>query len=304
MRTGAGLLAGAMAAAACPLAAGYENELGVPLSLAADIGPLALQRSAVRLDGRAVTITNVLRNESAAAQTAAFYASTPIFGRLGIAEEHDDKRFAELAVLVQGRPARLRRAAATYFDGRDITRQLAHAGIDPLHPDQPTSRPLARLPSRVADNAERWRSAVTYSWHTTLAAGATSVQEIRYRAIPRFGLQMTASPELDRQVAQFCGDPATVRRAIDASDPGAEVVMVERYDIPLDDSMLRDVDITVSQPARNWLGARPLLTLACGLATQDGGKLAGTMAPVDATLGFLVISAIGPVEAHATVVGD
>jgi hypothetical protein len=306
-RSAFALCAGVMGALACGAAWGYESEAGVPLALAAEIGALTLERIAVRLDGRAVTITNVLRNDGAVAQTAAFYAATPIVGQLGIAEEHSDKRFAELAVLVQGRPARLRRAASAYFQGRDITRQLAQAGIDPLPTGQVAPRRLARLPAHMAAlaaHADQWRSAVTYSWRTTLAAGATSVQEVRYRALPRFGLEMTGSVRLDAQVAQFCGDAAAARRAIEAADPGAETVLVERYDIPLDYIMQRDVEVTVAQPARNWLRARPVLTLGCGLAAQGGNALAGTVAPFDATLSFLVISVVGPVAAHVAGMGD
>ncbi|WUR15486.1 DUF4424 family protein [[Empedobacter] haloabium] len=298
-RTGGWLLVGALGAAACPIAWGFEHELGVPLALAAQIGPLTVARTAVRLDGRAVTITNLLRNDSAAAQTAAFYAATPIVGQLGIAEEHADKRFAELAVLVQGRPVRLRRAATTYFQGRDITRQLARAGIDALRPDAAAPRQLARLPPHLRVNADQWRSTVTYAWRSTLAAGASMVQEVRYRALPRFNLALSPSVELDRQVAQFCGAASDVRRAIDAADPGAAAVLVERYDVPLDYSMLGDVEVAVHQPAPNWQGARPVATLGCGLSAQAGNALAGTVAPVDATLSFLVISVVGPGEAHA-----
>lgn len=295
------ICAGLFAALLCPAAVAFEAENGVPLAITAEIGPLAIERLAVRLHGRDVTIRTELLNDSGERQVAAFYASTPLFGQLGIAEEYADKSFRDLRVTIDGARAALQSYPKAYFRGRDITSLVRKAGVDPLpHPDS-DQRKLRRLGSVDGAQPSDWRGSVTYAWKATLAKGARSVHEVRFRALPRFALEMVDSDRLTRQVAQFCGDPARVRRLLAQADPQASAVMVERYDIPVDYLAMREATVDVTQPDKNWLGARPVATLACGLGDPAGGAtITGTIDGPDQVLSVLVISMLEQPEAPAT----
>ncbi|WEF35085.1 hypothetical protein [Pseudoduganella chitinolytica] len=283
--------------AACllsPAAAAFEAENGVPLAIAGAPGAVAIEHIALRLDGLYVTIRTELHNDSGVRQGVAFYASTPLFGRSGVGEEHADKRFDELRVAIDGVGTRLRGMPQAYFRGHDITARLRQAGIDPLPGPDVEPRRLARLAAVDGARPSDWLGRMTYAWNATLDQGARSVHEVRYRSRPRFALDMLDSARFTQQVMQFCGDPASVARQVVRADPAASAVLVERHDIPLDYLALRPVSVSVTQPGSNWLGARPLATLACGLAQAGGAAAAGTIDGPEQVFSVLVISTLAP----------
>lgn len=214
----------------CGTAAAYESENAVPLAVGLAPGKTVLDKVAVRLEGRAVTVSATLANDRAATQRIGWYASTPQFSILGEGEEHLDKSFADVRATFNGQP---RKAAV--------------------------ERPA------------------------TLA--------VDYRALPRFALADVASSAFTQMVLQHCGDAGAVRRRISAA--AGQQVLVERYDLPLPFVQMQDIQLDIVQPAANWLHARPLVALACGLDNAGlQATASGVVAGANEALSILVISVV------------
>ena len=293
-RLRAALVAGAIC---CTGAAAYENENAVPLALTGQLHGVGLERVAVRLDGRDVTIAMELVNDTGRRQDVAFYAGTPLFARPGIGEEYADKRFLELAVTIQGRPEPLRAFPRAYFHGRDVTARLLRAGIDPLPDGDVDGRRRRRLPVPIRDAPDDWLGGVTYAWHFSLPAGSRKRQQVRYRSRPRFGLEMVGSASLARQVSQACGDPDAVHGMISRAAPGAPAVLVELHELPLGTVVQGEVLLSVTQPEQGRLAPRPVATLVCGLGEgTPGSSLSGTLDRHYPPLRVLVISTLAHVQ--------
>lgn len=276
-----------------PVAAGaYEAEDAVPLTVAAALGQLGIERLAIRLNGRGVEIDTSVRNAEASAQVVGFYAYTPFFRQLGDGEEHADKTFSDLTMARAGsaarRPAGLRRG---FFMGQDITAALAKAGIGPLPDRNVSDKALAKVRLPLAFKPDEWDGYVAYSWSETVAPHSSSTSTIHYRALPQFTLDNFSTDSFRQAVLQHCGDPARIARAFAPADNPSAEVLVERYEVPVAFMKMQEVSLQVTQPATNWLGAHPFLTLVCGMPNGDSkASLSGTLANANKVISVLVIS--------------
>lgn len=277
----------------CAGAAAYEDENAVPLKLGLEAGKAVVEQIAVRLDGREVSILATLRNGEARASQIGWYASTPQFTVLGEGEEHLDKSFSDVGASFNGRamkPAVYRRG---YFMGRDITRELARAGLSPLPDLQADAQKLARLPTVQGLRFDQWQGYVAYSWNAAVAPRASAVVEVRYRALPQFSLIELDSSAFDQTVLQHCGNPDAVRRRLRQTAGEPAQVMVERYEIPLAFMLMRDVPLAVTQPQANWQQAHPAVSLVCGLANPGlTASVSGEVSNANPGLSVLVVSSL------------
>lgn len=274
-------------------AAAYEDENAVPLKLGLEAGKAVVEQIAVKLDGRDVSILTTLRNGEARASQIGWYASTPQFTLLGEGEEHLDKSFSDVGAAFNGRamkPAVYRRG---YFMGRDITQELSRAGLAPLPDLQADAKKLARLPMVQGLRFDQWQGYVAYSWNAAIAPHASAVVEVRYRALPQFSLTELDSPAFDQMVLQHCGNPDALRSRLRQTAAEPVQVMVERYEIPLAFMLMRDVQLTISQPQSNWQQAHPAVSLACGLANPGlTANVSGEVSNANLGLSVLVVSSL------------
>lgn len=276
-----------------PGAAGaYEAEDAVPLTLGAVFGKLRLEKLSVKLSGRDVEIAVTVRNNEPTRQPVGLFAYTPIFQQLGMGEEHADKSFQELDISFAGRhyprPGLTRRG---YFMGQDITAALGKAGIGALPDSSVTYQRLAKVKFPFGLRAEDWEGQVAYAWTGQMAPHAIETATVRYRALPQFGIDNLDAPEFRRQLQQHCGDPDQLIPAIVKQNGGSEQVMTERFDLPITFMKMEDVALEVVQPATNWLGAHPIVSLVCGVpSAASQATFAGTLANAYQRISVLVVS--------------
>lgn len=273
----------------CGHAAAYESESGVPLTISAELGKVAIESVAIRLQGRDVALVTALQNRRTARQTVAFYAATPLFNQLGTGEKYADKSFADLSVTVNGKARAKTTLRRGYFLGRDITDILRNAGLGPLPDLNADPRKLRHLPTIYGVKPELWQGAVVHTWVDTIAPQTDVVHEVHYRALPQFGMEELASESLTQSVRRHCGEPDAVRQQVIAAAKSAQYVMVERYEIRVPYAAYSKATVDVSQPPRNWLGVKPVVVLACG-ASGQGTKLHGEIESARQQFDVLVIS--------------
>ena len=282
----AALLVGANAAA-------YEQENAVPLMLGLEAGKAVVEKIAVKLEGREVSILTTLQSGEARSRQIGWYASTPQFGLLGDGEEHLDKSFSDVRAKVNGQPIKPAIYRRGYFMGRDITQELSQVGLAPLPDLQADAKKLARLPTVRGLRFEQWQGYVAYAWSAAVAPNASTVVELEYRALPQFSLAELDSAAFDQAVLQHCGNPDAIRRRLRQVATEPVQVMVERYDIPLAFMLMRDVQLAITQPQVNWQRARPVVSLACGLANPGlTASVSGTVNNANLGLSVLVVSSL------------
>jgi len=279
----------------------YEAENAVPLHLETDLAVSDISEVDLALEGRQVTLRMTFNVAVAKARTARFLAHTPMFEESGVGEEHADKTFSDLRVTLDGRKVKTRSSAGGFFDGKDITGLLASEGISPLPGSSTSETALRHLLARHAIDLERhgsWRGMVSKRWTIRLRPATKSVVTVTYEALPEFSIQELGSQELAQLIDRHCGDVARVIPLPASHTPEArQFVLVERYDIPLPRTP-DGVSYRVAQPIKNWLGARPVTTLACGTQERSGPNLKGRWSLQDLPLSMLVISALDDPEAQ------
>lgn len=271
-----------------------EDENAVPLLLGLEPGSVSVETISLAIDGRQVTVTTALTNPEKHAQRIGWYAYTPQFGVLGTGEEHLDKTFADVRSTVESMPSQALVYRRGFFLGRDITAELARAGLPALPDLNADVKKLARLGKVASLRFDQWKGYVSYAWTANVAARANVSIAVRYRALPEFALLDAEGDDFNNIVRQHCGDPAVVLRRIyseDATPVQMAQVIYERYDIPVSYMRLRNVDVRITQPRANWLSARPLVTLACGLNNDEQrASVVGTIKNANAIISVLVIS--------------
>jgi hypothetical protein len=280
------LLAAALIAAP---AMAYESENAVPLEFGLEVGGALVQGLSIRLDGRDISLSTRVTNNADTAQKIGWYANTPHFAVLGEGEEYADKSFADINARFNGQPSKAAVYQRGYFMGRDITSELARAGLGPLPDFQVDSKRL----TVQGLHPEQWQGYVAYAWHETLLPGSSGNINVSYRALPFFALASLDSAPFNQIVQQHCGDPDAVRQRLQQAAGAITEVMVESYEVPVRFMLMRDVPVEIVQPPRNWQQAQPLVSLVCGLSNPGlQASLSGTVANANLSLSVLVISAL------------
>lgn len=280
------LLAAALIAAP---AIAYESENAIPLDFGLEASGAVEQGLSIKLDGRDVSIATRVTNNADTAQKIGWYANTPHFAVLGEGEEYADKSFADISARFNGQPDKATVYQRGYFMGRDITSELARAGLGPLPDFQADSKRL----TVQGLHPEQWQGYVAYAWHENLLPGSSGNINVSYRALPFFALDSLDSAPFNQIVQQHCGDPEAVRQRLQQAAGAITEVMVERYEVPVSFMLMRDVPVEIVQPPRNWQQAQPVVSLVCGLSNPGlQASVSGTVANANLSLSVLVISAL------------
>jgi len=278
------------AAAICTTAAAYDSENAVPLTLGLEAGKVTVEKIAVKLNGREVTVSVALQNSGRVARRVGWYANTPQFSLLGDGEEHLDKSFADIRARFNGVALTPQTYHRGYFMGRDITPELTKAGLAPLPDLKADEKKLARLTTVQGMRPEQWQGYASYAWADSIAHDSAALLEVRYQALPQFSLVDLDSSLFAQTVQQHCGDPGRVRDRLQRAANGATQVMVERYELPLAFMLMREVQLEIVQPAVNWQQAHPLVSLVCGMNNANqAASISGTV-NADLVLSVLVLS--------------
>jgi hypothetical protein len=289
------LAVGVALMAAAALAHAFEFEAAVPLKIGEmQTNPRPAQIG-VSLDGREIRISALLSNDTKVLKRYGYYAYTPLFHRLGEGEEHYDKSFPDFKVTVDGKPIVLAPERRAYFLGKDVTADVKAVGLEPLPSEDSDARTVARirLPLGVRSSDGRdWEGFASYSWLVPIKPATSADMEIRYRALPQFSLENIDSLRLRRLVQQHCGDAERVTPKLRAMSSGADQLLVQRYSVPIAFIDRSAVRVSIAQPDPDWMGARPLVALMCGLTQGDGTSfpITGVVDDSDAELSILVIS--------------
>ncbi|WP_155637931.1 hypothetical protein [Burkholderia cepacia] len=295
MKSAKRFLIGAVMTMAATCTQAFEFEDAVPLTIGAIQGNARPSDVQVSLDGKTVTVSARLSNETHALVKRGYYAYTPLFHRLGAGEENYDKSFSDLKVTFDGKAIPLVTGRRAFFLGKDVTGEVRAAGLDPLPSEESDLAKVARIKPQLGmklSDGRDWEGFVSYSWVIPVPAHSTGVLTIRYQALPQFSLDEVTSARFARLVEQHCGDVAQVTQRLYAMDAGSGQILVQRYVVPVSFINRAPVKVSLSQPSSDWMGGRPLLSLTCGLTPRDGASLpaTGRIDDSDANLSILVIS--------------
>lgn len=239
----------------------YEEEDAVPITVAVYADDGSIQKVALKVNGRHVEIKTTLVNETSIKKRLGFFAYTPFFEQLGVAEEHADKTFSDIKIISDGKaitPIAYRRG---FFLGKDITNELSRAGISPLPDLDVSEKKLALVTNQQGFRLKAWQGYVSYSWANNLLPKSNMVSVVEYQALPQFGRDDITSDRFNRHVLQHCGNPDDMRKYLRQLNGSSDELMFEQFEIPLKFFKDRQISIDISQPKQNWLGAYPMISL-------------------------------------------
>jgi hypothetical protein len=268
-----------------------ENETSVPLSLGLESGGAEVGAIQLTLKGREVTIRTHLTNSKVTAVKVGWYASTPQFSLLGIGEERVDKSFSDIEAKFNGKAKKAKEYRRGYFMGRDITEELIRAGLSPLPTLNEDQGKLKRLSLVNSIHFNHWQGYANYAWVATLPPDAAGEIHVRYQALPAFALTEIDSEDFDRAIKKECGDPKKARQRVQLLNGPVSQVIIERYEMPINYLRLHDIEKEISQPGVNWLHARPVLSIACGLINEQYAEnIDGSISNANNVVTILVLS--------------
>lgn len=272
----------------------YEEEDSVPLMITTQADDGNVQKTSIKLNGREVEIKSEIRNENNSVKRLGFAANTSFFEQLGDGEEYVDKTFSDLKVDLNGKSLRLLAYRRGFFLGEDVTEKLSRAGIPPLPNTNVDERKLKRLASLHGLELSNWQGYIAYSWIASLPAKSTNWQTIRYKALPQFERDEISSDRLSQRVSQHCGNPTEIRQYLVDLNLETNALLVEKYDLPVQLVKTQAISIEVQQSSKNWLGARPIISLMCGISDRLGGRVSysGVLSNVGRVTSVLVISTL------------
>ena len=257
----------------------YEFENGVPLTLGFQWGGTIINDVRIELIGHDVEVAISLENRSKQPQVAGFYAATPLFGNLGEGEQNSVKTFPEMKAFHDGTPVRISRHHRAFFLGQDITNLLRKAGIDPIPTNNGDWRKEDKLPKLQNLRIQNWQGQASFGWTARLAPQSTSLETIKYTALPKFALEMIDGQSFGQLVQQHCGSPDKLRDMIHRAAPEDTQVFVEVFEFPLPFMALQDTRVAIGKPAKKLPGGRRLAATACGfdgaLAVPSDGVIHG-----------------------------
>jgi len=285
-------LSAAFIIAACFTSNGfaYEFENGVPLTLGFQLGETTVKGIHLRLTGHDVEMAISLRNDTRQAQYAGFYANTPLFENHGEGEENSDKSFADLKAFHDGKPVQVSSYQRGYFLGQDITDILRKAGVDPLPSNNGDWEKEENLPLLQNQRIQQWQGQVSFGWSAQLAPDSTSIETIKYTALPKFSLEAIDSESFAQLVQQHCGSPAKLRNMIRRAAPKETLVLAEIFEFPLPFIALQETRVTVGKPDKKLPGGRRFATLACGFDGAKAVPSGGMIRRATYSISILVVS--------------
>lgn len=268
----------------------YEFENGVPLTLGFQLGETTVKDVHIWLTGHDVEVAVSLENSTKQPQYAGFYAATPLFGNLGEGEENSDKSFADLKAFHDGKQVPVSSHRRGLFLGQDITYLLRKAGVDPIPSNNGDWRKEEKLPKLQNLRIQNWQGQVSFGWSARLAPQSTSLDTIKYTALPRFALETIDNESFAQLVQQHCGSPDKLRDMIHLTAPEDTQVFAEVFEFPLPFIALQNTRLTIGKPAKRLPGRRRFATMACGfdgaLAVPSDGVIRGA----NYSISILVVS--------------
>jgi hypothetical protein len=99
-------------------------------------------------------------------------------------------------------------------------------------------------------------------------------------------------------VLQHCGNPDEIRQYLADLNLNTNALLVEKYELPVQLVKTLDISIEVKQPSKNWLGARPIISLMCGMSDRSGSRVnySGVLSNVGRVTSVLVISTLNQIS--------
>jgi hypothetical protein len=283
----------------------WNRPVDVPLMQA--ILPITAQSININITKDAVTTSYHLQNTGAEDYSCVLAFTSPVTSWRGWSENNPDRRYAELAVTVNGKPVSYNNRSTAFLNGRNVTDTLAHYGISPDiagRPDHwlqntPQSRTLyAELIEKgffrkdvlhspienLLSYGEAWQVGGTYpleptwsvkntySW--TQAFPATVVQDISYMFRPMWGAE----------IANYCSSfPLSIVSSLSwehvAKGLGLDEKLMEEEQfiirwliLPADSILWNDIQGVVSIEAdfSDDKGSSPLVFLSFGDQSMSG----------------------------------
>ena len=139
-----------------------------------------------------------------------------------------------------------------------------------------------------------WRGYIAYSWIESLPAKSINWQTVSYKALPQFERDEISSDRLSQRVLQHCGNPTEIHQYLADLNLGTNELLVEKYELSVQLVKTQEVSIEVNQPSKNWLGARPIISLMCGITDRLGDRVnfSGVLSNVGRVTSVLVISTL------------
>ena len=265
----------------------YEGENAVPLTIITQSSYVKIENTIITINGRNVVIKSELNNNENKLKRIGFVAFTPFFSQLGEAEDNDDKTFSEIEVYFNGKSKKLTSYRRAFFLGEDITDKLVKAKINPL-PNKNTDNKALKHRGLPLDN---WQGYVAYSWITPLAPQSKNTTEIRYTAIPQFGLDDISSESFSDNVVKHCGNVDEVKKSLKNINRSFRYIYFERHEIPVNFISAREVKISVNQPVKIAAEQEPLFALTCGMTDRSDatGNFSGTLRTQENPVSIFVI---------------
>ena len=265
----------------------YEEESAVPLTIITQSNYDNIANTVITINGRNVVIKSELNNNEKKLKNLGFAAFTPFFSQLGQAEDNENKTFSEIEVIFNGRVQKLKSYRRGFFLGEDVTDKLIKAKINPL-PHKDTDNKGLKHRGLPLDN---WQGYVAYSWITPLAPQSKNITEIRYKAIPQFGLDDISSARFSDNVAKHCGNVDEIKKFLKNVNHSFRYIYFERYELPVKFLSRRDVQIEVNQPVKKAAEQEPLFALTCGMTNRSGttANFSGTLRTQENEISLFVI---------------
>lgn len=277
-------LAGLLAA---PLAQADDESAGVEPPRLSFTARITASDRHIALDGHDARVRVTL----ARAARGRVDVTLPEFGWLGAGEPYPDRQYPELALRVDGAPARVRDTFAARTSAGDITPLLRDAGVDAYAiADTPPIVDLSHAPARTrsalmaagalrtdpdAGDLAAW--SIRRRLRVTLPAASRATLALRYRARPAFALRPATEARLDATLQAHCTSAARVRVLAPGLMANGSVIVEETaFDVA---AAADERDAPVALALHAGPDAPPTVYAFCGAAAASRvgvGSLAAT----------------------------
>lgn len=307
-------LASSVAFVAMPCLA-WESEKPVPMPSPTGSVPNGLSMKEVTVDvkGSSVTTTYILLNKDDKPKTNVFAVYLPAFSWSGIASDYPDRHFPEFKVSSDGKKIGLGITEIALHDGREITRDLARAGLSPtrvglgeealLDIDKRSKGQYAGL---IASGAlqpangvylPKWHALVSYWWKQEYKPHKDTRIDLQYIARPGFFPISKNDKRLTSYIISHCGTEKDVEEiASGVLFKGNDDLLVKTFILPfkIGDLNLDAANLNYSSGKTEGV-PKPALSYVCTNALGSGAKGNPSLESVkisnqDGVISVLVIS--------------
>lgn len=270
----------------------WDSERPIALPSPTGTVPKGLSVNGVTIDveGSMVTTSYVIANKDDKSKANVFAIYMPPFSWSGVASDYPDRHFPELKVTSDGNKVRLGTNIIALHDGREITRDLALAGINPsrvglgeealLDIGQPSKGKYSSLIAKGALQAAggvylpKWYAQVSYWWKQTYEPRKDARIDLQYMARPGFFSVSKADKRLASYVLGHCGSEGDLEDIASGSlFKGKGDLTVKTYILPfnLGDLNLDEAVLNYSS-GTDAVASGQAISYVCTSPTGTGAK--------------------------------